>query len=192
MNESALPAMPQPAPVLTDGSLWLRPWRPDEAGTLVELLHASMDSVGRWLSWCTPAYGLADALHWMRSVEESWAEQDGDCALAIAIDGGATPIGCIGANQFQPEYRMANIGYWLGHAHQGQGFTARALKLFAPHVFERFDLLRLEIVAAERNAPSRRTAERSGAHFEGIARRRLLVHGESHDAAIYALIRGEI
>ncbi|MGL5096173.1 MAG: GNAT family N-acetyltransferase, partial [Planctomycetia bacterium] len=59
----------------------------------------------------------------------------------------------------------------------------------AAWAFAETNLVRLEIVAAVDNHASRRVAEKAGAVFEGIARRRLLVHGASHDAAVYSLVR---
>ncbi|PKY09449.1 hypothetical protein B1757_14865 [Acidithiobacillus marinus] len=45
---------------------------------------------------------------------------------------------------------------------------------------------RLEVVAAIENHASRRVAEKAGATFEGIAKARLLIHGQYHDAAMYS------
>lgn len=178
----------QPIPMLTDGVLRLRPWRQEESIALVNILHASMDSVGRWMDWCTPGYSDDDALRWMREMENSWTNGAGECALAIATGGEEAPVGCIAVNQFRAEHRTANIGYWIGQPHQGRGLAARALGLLAPYAFAHFGLSRLEIVAAEHNWPSRRTAEKAGARFEGIARKRLVIHGASVDAAMYSLV----
>lgn len=183
--------VPLPPPVLTNGELLLRPWHEEESTLLVDLLHASMDTIGRWMNWCTPGYSNADALLWMRDVERGWASGEGECALAVTV-GGGQPLGCVGLNQFRTEYRTANVGYWVGQPHQGQGLAARAVRLLAPYAFERFGLRRLEIVVAEHNLPSRRTAEKAGARFEGIARKRLVVHGESVDAAMYALVAEDL
>jgi len=182
---------PTSPPPLTDGTLRLRPWRRDEAGLLVELLHASSDSIGRWMNWYTPGYAVADALDWMAAVEQGWQDGEGECALAIEAGGEGLPLGCVGINQFRFEHRTANVGYWIGQPHQGRGLAAQAGRLLAPYAFARFGLRRLEIVAAEGNGASRRVAEKTGAHFEGIARQRLVVHGASVDAAMYALVAGD-
>jgi RimJ/RimL family protein N-acetyltransferase len=174
-------------PMLHDRELCLRPWRRDDAPALVDLLHASMDSIGRWMSWCTPSYALTDALRWLAEVDQGWASGEGECALAITT-GAGPPLGCIGVNQFRREHLTANIGYWIGEPHQGHGLAARAVRLLAPFAFAHLGLRRLEIVVAEHNLPSRRTAEKAAARFEGIARRRLVIGGNSVDAAMYALV----
>jgi RimJ/RimL family protein N-acetyltransferase len=183
-----MPNAALPPPTLSDGELCLRPWREDEASVLVDLLQASMDSVGRWMSWCTPAYSSEDALRWLGEVERSWVTGEGECALAITQGHGGPPLGCIGVNQFRYSDRMANLGYWVGQPYQGQHLAARAARLLRPFAFKRFGLQRLEVVVAESNHASRRTAEQAGACFEGIARRRLMVHDQSLDAAMYALV----
>jgi RimJ/RimL family protein N-acetyltransferase len=128
----------------------------------------------------------------MREVERGWATGEGECALAITRGQSGLPLGCIGINQFRHADRMANLGYWIGQPHQGQRLAARAARLLLPFAFERFGLQRLEIVVAESNHASRRTAEQAGARFEGIARRRLVVHGQSLDAAMYALVAPDV
>ena len=60
----------------------------------------------------------------------------------------------------------------LHHAHRGHTRGA---------------LTRLEIVVPVGNVRSQRVAEKLGAHYEGIARQRLRVKGESVDAWQYSL-----
>jgi RimJ/RimL family protein N-acetyltransferase len=42
------------------------------------------------------------------------------------------------------------------------------------------------------NHASRRTAEKTGAHFEAIARQRLWANGMPHDAAVYGLTPADL
>jgi RimJ/RimL family protein N-acetyltransferase len=193
MAIATLPGLPLTAPTLVDDDvLRLRPWRPDDAAPLAAALQDSMDSIGRWLDWCTPAYSIEDARRWLAGVEASWAGGGhGECALAIVLPGD-TLAGCIAVNRFRPQARAANLGYWLCHAARGRQLMPRAIRLFAPWAIGRFGLRRLEILVAAENAPSRRVAERSGARFEGIDRQRLAIHGQPHDAARYVLTPGEI
>ena len=45
------------------------------------------------------------------------------------------------------------------------------------------------VVFAVSNLPSQRVAEKAGAVREGVLRRRLLLHGVSHDAVMFSLTR---
>ncbi len=47
---------------------------------------------------------------------------------------------------------------------------------------------RIEIVVATDNHPSQRAAEKTGALREGVARKRLLLQSQPHDAVIYSLV----
>lgn len=58
--------------------------------------------------------------------------------------------------------------------------------------FGTLGLARIEIVALPDNSASRRTAERAGARFETVARHRLWVRDEARDAAVYALVPGDV
>jgi len=55
--------------------------------------------------------------------------------------------------------------------------------------FASTELVRLEILVAISNLPSQRVAEKAGAVREGVLRRRLLLHGVSHDAVMFSLTR---
>ena len=68
----------------------------------------------------------------------------------------------------------------------------RATLLVARWAFESVGLERIEIVAATGNHASQSVAERVGATREGIARKRLNVHGVQHDAVVFSLIRGDL
>jgi RimJ/RimL family protein N-acetyltransferase len=173
---------------LNRGNLRLRLWRENDAEELVHALHESMETIGYWQAWCTPGYSLEDALHWIKLTHESWQGRGDECALAITEERNGELMGCIAINQFRREQQMANIGYWVRQSRQGLGIAARATGLLAPYAFAHLGLQRLEIIAAQENLASCRTAERANAHFEGIARRRLNVRGQWQDAHMYSLI----
>ncbi|WP_114241060.1 GNAT family N-acetyltransferase [Dyella sp. C9] len=185
------PGGPIPAPDLHDGTWRLRAYRPDEAEALHAALHESMDTIGRWQGWCSPSYALDDARQWIARTRLAWRGVGDECALAI-VDNADQLVGSIGLNHWQSDYRMANLGYWVRQSRQGQGAAAAAVRLLARHALQVPELQRLEIVAAADNLPSRRVAEKAGARLESIARNRLSLRGEAQDAAIYALVTGDL
>jgi RimJ/RimL family protein N-acetyltransferase len=50
----------------------------------------------------------------------------------------------------------------------------------------------VEIKAAVGNVPSHRVAEKAGAHYEGIQRAALFLHGRAHDAKLWSLTREDL
>ena len=176
---------------LADDRLRLRPWRSDDAPRLVEAAQESIASVGQWLPWCRDNYGLDDAQGWISHCQSGW---HGGNLFAFPIFDAGTGIllGGIGLNQLNAEHRSANLGYWIRQTGQGHGFATDAVRLVAGFGFEQLGLIRIEIIVLPENLPSRRTAEKSGARFEGIARQRLWLGEQAHDAAVYSLIEGDL
>lgn len=181
-----------PGPVLEEGDLRLRPFRIADLPALHASLHESMDSIGRWQGWCTPRFSLEDGRHWIVRTRLAWHGVGDECALAIADRTTDELIGSIGLNHWQAENGMANLGYWVRQSHQERGVATAAVRLLARHALHATELRRLEIVIAADNLASRSVAEKAGAQFEGIARRRLTLRGEPLDAAIYALVAGDL
>ncbi|MDR3446825.1 MULTISPECIES: GNAT family N-acetyltransferase [unclassified Dyella] len=181
-----------PGPVLEEGTLRLRPFRHTDLPALHASLHESMDSIGRWQAWCTPNYSMEDGARWIAQTRLAWQGVGDECALAITDRATDELIGCIALNHWQPEYGMANLGYWVRQSRQEQGIATAAVCLLARHALRVTDLRRLEIVIAEDNVASRRVAEKAGARFEAIARRRLLLRSEPQDAAIYSFIADDL
>ena len=176
---------------LVDDRLRLRPWQRDDAPRLVEAVHESIASVGRWLPWCRADYGPDDARDWIADCQSGW--QSGKLfAFPIFDVHSGLLLGSIGLSQLNAEHRSANLGYWIRQTCQGHGLATAATRLVAKFGFERLGLIRIEIVVQPENLPSRRTAEKSGASFEGMARNRLWIGEQSHHAAVYSLIEADL
>jgi len=173
------------------GSLRLRPWQRTDAPALAEAAQASLESVGAWLPWCHPGYGLEDANAWIDHCTSGWTNGN---HYAFGIFERATDrlLGSAGLSQFNPLHRHANLGYWIRQSAQRQGIATRAARAVAHFGFQQLALVRIEIVVLPDNHASRRTAEKAGACFEAIARQRLYVGSTPRDAAVYALIPSDL
>ncbi|MEO5934438.1 MAG: GNAT family protein [Duganella sp.] len=174
------------AALVGDG-LCLRPLSISDAPALARAALESIATVGVWLPWCDASFTEADAEHWVRSCADDRANGS---AYSVGIfdvaDGGY--LGGIGINHINREHDFANLGFWVRQSRQGERIAPRAARLMAAYGFEKLGLTRLEIVAAERNARSRKVAEKAGARFEGILRNRLVIRGVAIPAAMYSLI----
>lgn len=106
--------------------------------------------------------------------------------LELAITWNNEFIGVCGANQISPVNRSANLGYWLRSDMTGRGLGWRAAKLATERIVDERAIHRFQITLSVHNEPSKATAERLGATFEGIASAALLLQGEFHDARIYS------
>ncbi|MFN3742317.1 MAG: GNAT family N-acetyltransferase [Anaerolineales bacterium] len=176
--------------ILSDPFLTLRPLRLEHAVPLYHAVRASLDDLIPWMSWAHPGYSLADARQWVMTASRQWKE--GQYYGFAIFNQERELIGSCSLGQIHPYYRFANLGYWVHHAYRGRGIAGRAARLVARFGFEALGLLRIEIVIALNNHASRRVAEKIGAHFEGVLRNRLIVHGRVQDAAMYSLIPQDI
>lgn len=175
---------------LTGDRLHLRPWQERDATALHDAMRESQESIGRWLSWCHPAYDLEEAMAWIAHCQATWRQGD-QYAFAV-FDPGNQLLGSVDIKLHDRRIRCGSVGYWMRQSKQRLGLCPRAVAPLVEFGFDVLGLQRLEILAATENRSSRRVAEKLGAQFEGIARQRLQVHDRPCDAAVYALIPDDL
>jgi ribosomal-protein-serine acetyltransferase len=171
---------------LTAKNCRLRRFRPQDAPALFEAARASVKEVQLWLPWCHAAYTLAEAEGWVRHCETAWEKKE-EFHFAV-LDPAGYFMGGAGLNAVDWTNRRANLGYWIRSSHTGQGFATAATKLVAAFALDELKLQRVEIVAAVDNEASQKVATGAGAVQEGIARDRLLLHGKTHNAAVFSFV----
>lgn len=173
-----------PRPGCADAAI--RPLVAADAAALYAAVIRSRAALARWFPWCHAGYGPADASSRAAHCQAAWAAGtefpfglfDAECGELL---------GCVGLSQINRLHRSANLGYWIGAAHQGQGLAARAAAQVATFGFRMLGLVRIEIVVAPENAASLRVAEKLDATREVLARNRLVVHDRPVDAWVYSL-----
>jgi ribosomal-protein-serine acetyltransferase len=164
----------------------LRPNAPSFAPLLSAAARESLATVGRWMPWCHADRTEQDSVDWYRACERHWDADTEYEFSAFAVSG--EYVGAAGLNQFNRVHNFANLGYWVRESWQGRGVAAEAVRLLAEFGFRVLELDRIEIVVAAENLSSRRVAEKAGACYEGIARRRILLRDQVLDAAMYSLV----
>jgi len=171
---------------VTEG-IHIRPYEPDDSAGLYAAAVESVADVFPWLPWCHPRYSLAEAEEWARSRPRLF--KGGEAYDFVITDSSGRFLGACGLNQINRDHRFANLGYWVRSADAGRGVASTAVRQLAAFAFSRTDILRLEIVCALGNTRSQRAAEKSGAIREGVLHDRLFLHGQSHDAVVYSILR---
>ncbi|HEX4298297.1 MAG TPA: GNAT family protein [Devosia sp.] len=91
-----------------------------------------------------------------------------------------------------PEHGVIEIGaiYW-GPRMARTRLATEALFLHARYIFEELGYRRFEWKCNDRNAPSKKAAERFGFAFEGIFRQHMIQKGENRDTAWFAMLDGD-
>ena len=176
---------------LTTSRLLMRPPRLEDATSYYEAAQESLGEVGRWLSWCTANFSPADAEAWVAKCVDAW-RADNFYSFYLFERSDGRFVGSCGINEIDWFRKLGNVGYWIRSSRQGLGYATDAATTVARFGFERLGMMRLEIVAAAGNMPSRRVAAKVGAQCEGLARNRLRVHDVQHDAYMFSLIPGDL
>jgi RimJ/RimL family protein N-acetyltransferase len=165
--------------------LVLRPWREEDEPSLVR--HANNRKVSINLRDHFPyPYTLEDARAWIGRCKSSPPPPQ-----AFAIEHGGEAIGGIGLLPMADVARFtAEVGYWLGEAHWGQGFAAEALRRLTAYAFERLSYERLEAWVFSSNPNSCKVLEKAGYEYEATLRRAAFKEGRFLDCHVYMRLRG--
>jgi len=172
---------------LTDESILLRPYVEADAEHLYAAVRESIPEVSRWLAWCHENYSIDESRDFI-AARKLASQGDEWYSFAIFEKSSDVFVGGVGLNFINRVHQFGNLGYWVRTSAAGRGIATRATRLAARFGFEQLGLHRIEIVAAIGNLASQRVAEKAGATREGVARKRLLIRDESHDAVIYSLL----
>lgn len=184
-------ASPKMDVVLRDNRVLLRPYEFGDIDELYTAARESIEEVGRWLPWCHYDYTREESSAWVESRPQAW--RDGvEYSFAITDRASGRFVGGCGLNQFDYERQRANLGYWVRTSATRHGFATAATRLLARWGVEALKLERMEIVAAVGNVASQRVAMKAAAMREGIARSRIRIRGEQHNAVIFSLVRQDI
>jgi RimJ/RimL family protein N-acetyltransferase len=165
----------------------IRPYVESDASEFARAVRESIADLKPWLAWAKADYSANDALTWVNLTREGHAS--GTLYDFAVFDGTGRYAGACGINQIQHETRVANLGYWVRSSASGRGVAPAAVSAVVSWAFARTRINRLEIVAAVDNVRSRRVAEKSGAHFDAVLRKRLVVDGAPVDGALYSFVR---
>jgi len=165
----------------------IRPYVLEDAAMLHEAVIESVAELQPWMTWAHPGYTWDEARAWLE-VQVPAFETRTEFQFAIVSSRGEY-LGACGLNHLDTLNRRANLGYWVRSRAAHRGVATRAVGLLEEWAFAYTNLVRLEILVAKGNAPSRRVAVKSGALEEGVLRHRLLLNSVLHDAAMYSIVR---
>lgn len=180
----------RPARVVLEGRyVRLEPLNPDLHGDGLFAASSVPDAGGRF-AWLpeTPPQSRAEFQSWLDKAAASE-----DPLYFVVVDKASGEV--VGRQTFlriDPVHGVIEIGhvYWGPKMARTRGAT-EAQFLFAQYVLGDLGYRRYEWKCNDRNAPSKRAAERFGFQFEGIFRQHMIVKGENRDTAWYAMIDKE-
>lgn len=103
-------------------------------------------------------YTERDAVEWVSGL--------GEGEVVRAIEHGGELIGLVGYTP-TPDGRAAELGYWIGRPHWGQGYATEAARAIVAHCFEAHGFERLTCCHFIDNPASQRVIEKLGFRIVG-------------------------
>jgi ribosomal-protein-serine acetyltransferase len=176
---------------LTDGSVLLRPYRPEDVAPIYEAVWESIAELSKWMAWAHAHYSVEETGKWIESCGETWANGT-ECNFVVTDAKDGSFLGGCGLNRISHEERRANLGYWVGTSHTGQGIATAAALLVARFGFGQLQLQRIEITAATDNKASQRVAEKVGAARDRILAKWITVGDRLYDAVVFSLTPADL
>jgi [ribosomal protein S5]-alanine N-acetyltransferase len=166
---------------LTTARLTLRPFTPEDAAFIVELLNDPgwLRNIGD-----RKVRTQDDAREYLRSGAIAHAAQHGFALGAVQRSNDGTLIGMCGLIR-REGLGDVDLGYAFLPAYRGQGYAREAAAAWLSCGFERFGLKRIVAITSVDNAASGKVLEAIGMRFE----RRLRVKGHEHESLLYAAQR---
>jgi RimJ/RimL family protein N-acetyltransferase len=154
-----VPALPQIATPLTEGSIFVRPF---ECGDIAAVTVACQDrEISKWTATIPWPYREDHASGWIRTHTDLWERGEG---AEFAITRAPTDdfVGAIGLRPIDWKSRKAVVGYWVAAWARNDGVATKALTLVTDWAFQDVGLEVVELQTMIGNRASERVAEKAG------------------------------
>jgi len=173
--------------------LTMRPPQPGDAPVLLEALTESLTEMRRFLAflpWVACEQTLESAELYCRNAHVNFTSRK-DLPFLLFEKATGRLVGSSGLHRMVWATPKAEVGYWCRNSALGKGYVTEAVNALVGYAFEHLAAVRVELVTDERNARSRKVAERCGFTLEGILHdERRGPDGELASTCIYAKLRG--
>ncbi|WP_353152994.1 GNAT family N-acetyltransferase [Pollutimonas bauzanensis] len=173
-------------PIFFQG-LVFREFHDSDSEEFATAARESVNTVGRWMSWCNASFSAQDALSWFQQCRVDLASERAYEFGVFSQESGAL-LGGAGLNSINHQNLFCNLGYWVRESAQRKGVALRTVQALVHHAFQTLGMQRVEIVIASGNTSSEAVARKYGAQFECIAQNRLQLHGMPVSALVFSVI----
>jgi ribosomal-protein-alanine N-acetyltransferase len=170
-------------PTLRTERLLLRPFTRDDIAELVPLIGAR--EVAATTRRIPHPYTDADAERFIAQ-----AQAGDEINLAIRL---LASLSLVGGGILRPDldHQHAELGYWIGVPHWGNGYATEAARELIRYGFEDLGLHRIYASHSSNNPASGKVLIKVGMKHEGRMRGHLLKWGEYQDLEFYGMVGGE-
>ena len=95
-----------------DGSVGIRPFRPEDASALFGAARESIHELSTWMVWCHAGYSLEDSARFVSQCEAGWQKGEQYSFVIYDVRSGDF-LGSIGLSGVSDTHKVANLGYWV-------------------------------------------------------------------------------
>ncbi|HVU27226.1 MAG TPA: GNAT family N-acetyltransferase [Verrucomicrobiae bacterium] len=177
--------------ILHDQTIGIRQFCRDDAPGLHAAVRESILPLCTFMTWCVLDYSLQDCLTFIDKSADDWGSGKQYNFAIIDVQTG-TLLGSVGLNRIDRLHRCANLGYWVRQSWTQRGVATAAIRLISRFGLIELGFQRLEIRVSGNNLASERVAQKAGAQFEGVLRRRLILADGIYDAFLYSLVSADL
>jgi len=187
-----------PAPLLSDDVVTLRPWSTDDAEFMAEACadpairryNGVLDRLGR----PAPPLSIADAEAVIDEFASRWRAFSANgtatgVAFAIVDAGSGQLAGCCGVDDWS-KTDVAQFGYWIAPSARGRGYATRSVLLMTRWLFG-LGAARVFLTIVADNEASIAVARRAGFVHEGTMRSHGVWQGRRCDVMWFAALPRE-
>lgn len=119
-----------------------------------------------------------------------WINEGSQSKYIKAIEHCGVLVGCISATIGNFEYnRSAELGYWIGQEHWGQGIATAAVEEFSHFMFNETELVRLFVSVVSENLASIKVLEKNGFTHEGLLKKASFKNGKFYDECLLSKVK---
>lgn len=165
--------------------LVIRPLLQAHAAPWISAIERSRSAIQLWEEWPDAVSTLDAAVALLERLQADW-HAGRTFSFGIFTDEGSV-IGGVTVSNVLWDCRCADLGYWVEPGHGGKGIAAWAASHLVDFCFRVLRLQRLALVIRVDHLASQRVAQKLGAQFEGVARKRIFHAQRALDAKVYAI-----
>jgi RimJ/RimL family protein N-acetyltransferase len=180
---------PRPERVTLKGrAVTLAPLAPEHA----EPLFSASSGPGREHLWTYLFNGPFSSLAEFAADVEAKRQRSDPLYFAVLDNRDGRPVGYQSLMRIDPANRVIEVGgIMYTPLLQASVGSTEAQYLFARYVFDELGYRRYEWKCNDRNAPSKRAAQRLGFTFEGVFRQHMIVKSRNRDTAWFSMLDSE-
>ncbi|WP_078552120.1 GNAT family N-acetyltransferase [Bacillus alkalicellulosilyticus] len=171
-------------PQLETERLILRKITMDDAESM--FAYASKPEVTKFVTWDTHRT-LLDTVDFIKFIESKYAKNE-ITPWGIELKETKTLIGTIDFVWWQPEHKVAEIGFALSPDYWKKGIMTEAASAVIRFGFTQMDLVRIQARCLTENLGSQKVLEKIGMTCEGVLRQSMFIKGKHCDIKLYSIL----